>query len=242
MKNIFRQANNIASSRANSPLEGGQEGVKDYIFKIRLPAITGFAITTIFFTGCFQGKPSEHPPIHINPNMDKQERYRPQGTSAFFVDKAAMRLPVAGAVARGELREDDAYYRGIDADGDTLRKMPVQVTLSLLKRGQERYTIYCSPCHGAVGDGKGIVIAREMLPPPRGLLPPPPSFHSDLLRNYTDGHIFKVISNGVRNMPAYGRQVSVDDRWAIVAYVRALQRSQNARREDLPPGIREQYE
>jgi mono/diheme cytochrome c family protein len=165
--------------------------------------------------------------------MDKQERYRPQGSSAFFADKSAMRIPVAGTVARGDFHENEVYFRGVDARGDTVRKIPVPITAQLLLRGQERYGIFCTPCHGAVGDGKGIVVARGLLPPP--------TFHSDLMRNYRDGHIFNVIGNGIRNMPAYSHQIPVDDRWAIIAYVRALQRSQNAKREDLPREIREQY-
>lgn len=191
-------------------------------------------IAATVFSGCFQGMPSEEPPIHINPNMDNQERYRPQGSSAFFADKAAMRMPVAGTVARGELREDDAYYRGVNAGGDTIATMPMPITTQLLERGQERYNIFCTPCHGAVGDGKGIVVAKGMLPPP--------TFHSDLMRGYPDGHIYNVISNGIRNMPAYKHQIAVDDRWAIVAYFRALQRSQNAKLEDLPEQIRADYE
>ncbi|MFQ5631242.1 MAG: c-type cytochrome [bacterium] len=205
----------------------------DCIGKKKLLIAIPIVVATFFFAGCFQGRPSEKPPIHINPNMDKMERYRPQGSSAFFVDKSAMRLPVPGTVARGDFHEDDAYFSGVDASGDTVRNIPVPITLQLLTRGRERYEIFCSPCHGAVGDGKGIVVARGLLPPP--------TFHSDLMRNYPDGHIFGVITNGIRNMPAYGHQVSVDDRWAIIAYMRALQRSQNARREDLPREIREQF-
>ena len=202
--------------------------------KKSLSAITILLIAATNFIGCFQELPSEKPPIHINPNMDNQERYRPQGESAFFIDKSAMRMPVAGTVARGELNENSAYYRGINALGDTIATMPVAVTLPLLQRGQERFNIYCAPCHSTVGDGKGIVVAKGMLPPP--------SFHTDLLRGYPDGHIYNVITNGIRNMPSYKHQISVDDRWAIVAYVRALQRSQNAKLEDLTEQIRADYE
>lgn len=191
-------------------------------------------ISSLWLTGCFQGMPSEKPPIHINPNMDSQPRYNPQAESAFFVDGATMRQPVPGTVARGELRADDAFYRGISAAGDTIRRNPLPVTMQVLQRGQERYDIFCAPCHGAVGDGKGIVVQRGYLPPP--------TFHSDLLRSYPDGHIYNVISNGIRNMPAYKHQIPVNDRWAIVAYFRALQRSQNASLNDIPEEKRAEYE
>jgi len=184
--------------------------------------------------GCFRGMPSDKPPIHLNPNMDHQEKYLPQSESNFFANGSSMRLPVPGTVARGDLRDDDAYYRGMDANGKPIKKIPVPVTMQLLKRGQERFNIYCSPCHSRVGDGKGMVVKKGFLPPP--------SFHTDLLRSYPDGHVFDVISHGIRNMPAYGPQIPVADRWAIVAYFRALQRSQHAKIEDLPEEIRADYE
>ena len=181
---------------------------------------------TLLLSGCYQGRPSESPPIHINPNMDSQPRYKAQGESAFFLDNSSMRPPVAGTVARGELFEDAGLNTGMDAQGDTLRKIPFPVTMSFMKRGKERFNIYCLPCHGGLGEGNGMVVKRGLIPPP--------TWHSELVRNYPDGHIFNVISNGIRNMPAYRHQVSVKDRWAIVAYFRALLRSQNSTRADLP--------
>jgi mono/diheme cytochrome c family protein len=176
---------------------------------------------------------SEKPPIHINPNMDNQPKYRPQSESDFFDNGATMRVPVAGTVARGELHASTTYYTGKDAAGNLVASMPdtVKVTMPLLKRGQVEYNVYCSPCHGRVGDGKGIMVTRGYVPPP--------TFHSERLREIPDGHIFDVITNGVRNMPAYRYQISVDDRWAIVAYFRALERSQNAALEDIPEPMRE---
>ena len=185
-------------------------------------------------SGCFRGTPSEKPPIHVNPNMDNQEKYLPQAESRFFVNGAAMQPPVPGTVARGELRDDDAYFQGMDANGKPIKKIPVPITMHMLKRGQERFNIYCAPCHSKVGDGKGMVVKKGFLPPP--------TFHSDLIRSYPDGHIFDVISNGIRNMPTYAPQIPVPDRWAIVAYFRALQRSQYAKIEDLPEEIRADYE
>jgi hypothetical protein len=181
--------------------------------------------------GCFRGEPKEEPPIHLNPNMFKQPKYKAQSESEFFSDGATMRQPVPGTVAADSLRLDNAYYRGRDENDSLLAKMPVPVTMLLLRRGQERFNIYCAPCHGQTGDGQGIVVQRGYLPPP--------SYHQDRLRKMPDGHIFDVITNGVRNMPSYRHQVPVADRWAIVSYLRALQRSQNATINDIPPEIRE---
>ena len=177
-------------------------------------------------SACYQGRPSDKPPIHINPNMDQTERFNPQSENDFFANRSSMRMPVEGTVARGELREDTAFYFGVDASGDTLTTIPITVNMDVVKRGQERYNIYCTPCHGSVGDGKGIVVSKGYIPPT--------DFHTDLVRGYKDGHIYSVISNGIRNMPAYAHQISPKDRWAIVAYVRALQRSQNAALDDVP--------
>jgi hypothetical protein len=180
----------------------------------------------ILMIGCYRGSPSEDPPIHLNPNMDNQPKYKAQAKSEFFEDRATMRMPVPGTVARGDLRADHVYFQGKNADGSLVVNSPVEVTLDLLKRGQERYNIYCAPCHDRTGAGQGIVIKKGFLPPP--------SLHLDRLREAPDGHFFDVISNGIRNMPPYNHQVQVADRWAIVAYIRALQRSQNARRSDVP--------
>ena len=141
-----------------------------------------------------------------------------------------MRTPVAGTVARGELRADVEYYTGKDEKGNLVKKSPVPLTMALLKRGQERYNIYCVPCHGGTGAGNGIVVKRGYLPPP--------SYHTDLLRGQPDGHFFDVMTNGIRNMASYKSQVPVADRWAIVAYIRALQKSQSAGLEDIPVEIR----
>ncbi len=133
--------------------------------------------------GCMRGTPSDKTPIHVNPNMDDQPRYDVQSRSQFFADSATMRVPPAGTVARGYLRDDDAMFAGKNADGSLVAKSPVTTTMPLLKRGQERYNIYCSPCHSRMGDGKGIMIQRGYLPPP--------SFHEERLVKVTDGHIIR---------------------------------------------------
>jgi mono/diheme cytochrome c family protein len=183
-------------------------------------------LVLLLAAGCTRQRPSEKPPLHVNPDMDDQPKYEAQEPSKFFADGKAMRDLVPGTVARGYLRNDKAYYTGVSESGDTVETMPVTVDLDLLERGQERFNIYCSPCHSKIGDGKGIMVERGYVPPP--------SFHDDRLRNFPDGHIFIVISHGIRNMPSYGSQIPVDDRWAIVAYVRALERAQNASLEDVP--------
>jgi len=183
-------------------------------------------LTFAVFLSCLRGTPSEKPAVHLNPNMDDQNRYDPQEESKFFADKRVNRDLVDGTVARGELHNDDAYYMGVDSSGNNLKTIPIEVTKEVMLRGQERYNIYCAPCHSMAGDGKGIV-------PKRGFLPPP-TFHQEKVRAFEDGYIYQVISNGVRNMPAYKKQIPVHDRWAIVAYVRALQRTQNASQNDIP--------
>ena len=193
---------------------------------VTLAAVLGAALV-----GCARGRKSEEPPIHLNPNMDDQPKYKAQAESEFFEDGATMRMPVPGTVARGELRDDDVFYKGKNPDGSFVKEAPVEADLKFIKRGRERYDIYCAPCHSRVGDGRGIMITRGYIPPP--------TFHSDRIRQMPDGQIFDVITHGVRNMPSYAHQVPPADRWAIVKYLRALQRSQNASKDDIPVELRE---
>ena len=179
---------------------------------------------------CYQGRPSDKPPIHLIPNMDSQPKYDAQEEGVFFKNGSAQRMPVEGTVARGDLNEDDAYYRGRNASGAFLSKSPVATTMASLGRGEQRYNIYCTPCHGMTGDGRGMVVLKGY--------PLPPSLHDQRLLNVKDGHLFDVITNGLNNMPSYATQIPVADRWAIVQFVRALQRSQNAGISDVPEGKR----
>jgi len=195
----------------------------------------GALLLFLFLNGCIRGVPSDKPPIHVNPNMDTQPKYKFQAESEFFADGATNRLPVPGTIARGALiatATDSIYYLGKDGSGKFVAKNPRKVTMDLLSRGQERFGIYCAPCHGAVGDGRGIVVLRD-----KGMIPPP-TYHDDRMRGLPDGHFFDVITNGIRNMPAYRHQIPVADRWAIVSYVRALQRSQHATLQDVPENLR----
>jgi mono/diheme cytochrome c family protein len=181
-------------------------------------------------TGCYQGQPSKKPPIHLNPNMDDQPKFQAQASSEFFPNGQAMRKPVEGTIARGQLREDVVYYTGKDATGKLVKKSPVPATLQNIKRGQDRFNIYCAACHGRVGDGVSMVVKRGMFPPA--------NFSQERLRNIEDGHFFEVMSNGLRNMPAYKSQIPVADRWAIINYIRVLQRSQNASANDVPAEVK----
>ncbi len=185
---------------------------------LRLVAVLG---ATVLLAGC-RGSESSAPPIHINPNMDHQERYDPQEANSFFADGRAMRYPVAGTVARGFLKDDVAFHFGRDNSGAFVNSTPVAVTSQLLERGQDRYDVFCSVCHGSAGDGNGIIMTGNY-----GYVPAP-TYHSDNLRAVEDGYLFEVISNGVRTMTGYAQQIPVADRWAITVYIRALQRSQHA--------------
>jgi hypothetical protein len=160
-------------------------------------------------------------------DMHLQPYYRPLAKSDFFADGRSARLPVEGTVAQGDLRENTYLYTGKigSAPGDF---MPFPVTTEVLTRGRERYNIYCTPCHGRVGDGNGFI-------PSRGYRRPP-SFHIDRLRKVPIGYLFDVDTNGFGVMPDYAAQIPVRDRWCIAAYIRALQLSQNAGSADVPAG------
>ncbi len=201
---------------------------KQHIVKIRNAVL--LIVSLIIVIGCQQGAVSEKPPIHFNPNMDSQERYDAQAASKFFANGMVNRMPVKGTVAQSEGYENAEFYFGKTEDGAVVKHAPVSFTANVLKRGQERFDIYCAPCHGRTGNAKGIIVNRGFLPPP--------DFHTDKVRQFPDGHIFDVISNGFRNMPSYKHQIPVADRWAIVGYVRALQRSQNASAQDVPEEMR----
>jgi mono/diheme cytochrome c family protein len=181
---------------------------------------------------------STKPRIHIIPDMDNQPKFKTQTRNPMFADMRAMRPPVPGTVARDDVVSDSVFATG-KVGADWVEAIPVEVDAKLLARGRERYNIYCSPCHGLVGYGDGMVAKRadELM---EGTWTPPSSFHTELVRQRPAGHLFNTISNGIRNMPAYGPQIPAADRWAIVAYIRALQRSQNATIEDVPPETRAQ--
>jgi mono/diheme cytochrome c family protein len=178
-------------------------------------------ISAVPLAGCARGCTSSRPPIHLNPSMDNQPKVRAQSASAFFYDGSAMRQPIPGTVAIGGLKEDTAFFTGKSADGQFVAAIPVTVDENVLERGRERYTIYCQPCHDARGDGKGILFQRGNVPTA--------TFHQEKMLKYSDGQIFDIMTNGQGLMPAYRWPIPPADRWAIVAYVRGLQRDRQAR-------------
>ncbi|HEX8298522.1 MAG TPA: cytochrome c [Rubricoccaceae bacterium] len=200
-------------------------------------AALALLIAATALTGC-RGMQSSKPPIHPNLNMDFQQRLEAQEPNAFFADNAAQRQPVAGTVGRGQLQTtgNAPFYYGRDADGAYVPEVPVEVTPALLERGQERFNIYCSVCHGLAGDGRGIVAVGNG---GQGYGFAVPSYHTEGLKARPDGYIYDVILNGVNSMPSYGHEMPPSDRWAVVAYVRALQESQDAAPESLPATERE---
>jgi mono/diheme cytochrome c family protein len=170
---------------------------------------------------------SSSPRIHVIGDMDWQPKYKAQRENPIFADGRSTREQVAETVAVGELRDDDHFYRG-KISGAFARTFPAEVSFdeTTMARGRERFGIYCTPCHGATGRGDGMVVQRGYRRPP--------SLHIDRLRNEKTGYFFDVITSGFGAMPDYSAQVPVADRWAIVAYVRALQLSENARLDDVP--------
>jgi hypothetical protein len=147
--------------------------------------------------------------------------------SDFYADLRSARPPVAGTVARGQLHEDTYFYSGKVGNffGDY---MPFPVDLAVLQRGQQRFNIYCAPCHSRLGDGNGMVVQRGFRAPP--------SYHTDRLRKAPLGYFFSVMTNGFGAMPDYAQQISAQDRWAVVSYIRALQRSQASTAADASAG------
>src|SRR5437868_10174181 len=182
---------------------------------LSFPKLAGLMLfTVLLLAGCRLD-------MHVQPRMN------PLAKSDFFADQRSARPLVPGTVARGDLRADTYFYTGKigDTPGDF---MPFPVSQEVLARGQERFNIYCAPCHSRVGDGNGVI-------PQRGYRHPP-SYHIERLRKAPLGYFFDVMTNGFGAMPDYASQVPPRDRWCIVAYIRALQLSQGATVADAPPG------
>jgi mono/diheme cytochrome c family protein len=190
-------------------------------------------ISLVFLQGC-RGWRSEKPPIHLNPNMDFQAKYKAQalsqpipdntvawGSKHAFVDETE-RLKIE------QPKDQNAYFKGIESDGSFVKKIPSSIIVSheLLKRGQERFNIYCAPCHGQDGSGNGSVTSRGWFKPA--------NFSNERVVAYADGRIFDIMTNGYNTMPSYKEQLSETDRWAIVAYIRALQKTQLSTINDVP--------
>ena len=175
--------------------------------------ILAFLFVAVLITGCRQA-------------MAEQPKIEPLEPSVFFENFQSARPIPDNAVPRQATVEPEWFYSGMQ-DGEVVQTVPLTLTEELLARGQERYNIYCAPCHGLTGDGEGIVARRGF--------PEPPSYHSERLRQAPAGYFFQVITDGFGTMYSYAARVKPADRWAIIAYIRALQLSQNAPVDELPP-------
>ncbi len=178
-----------------------------------------------------RGGVSTRPPLEVFPDMDRMPKYHPQAKSAFFADSRTDRLPVDGTVARGTYYEDEYY--GTGKNGEVFGKgFPIEVDYDAISRGEERYNIYCAVCHGAAGDGDSITKKYGMLTVA--------SLTDQRLVDYTDGQLYDVVKNGKGLMLGYADRLTVEDRWNVVLYVRALQRAANGTVDDLTPVKREE--
>ena len=157
-------------------------------------------------------------------DMYDQPKYKAYDASTFFKDGSSSRQQIEGTVARGDVEEDSLFYRG-KIDGKDADIFPFEINREVLELGRERFLIFCSPCHGRAGDGRGMVVRRGFSPPP--------TFHAPYLRQKPVGHIFNVITNGYGAMYSYAARIPTRDRWAITAYIRTLQYSREASLDDL---------
>jgi mono/diheme cytochrome c family protein len=190
--------------------------------------LLSFIILVVLVVGIAgsRGKLSRKPPIEVFPDMDRQPKIRPQTPSSFFADGRASRLPVTGTVARGSAYLDAPVNTGlITGTTNFVANNPLQVTPQLMARGQQRYEIYCAPCHSSLGDGNGITKSFGMAVVA--------NLHDPRIVQMTDGELFWVITNGRNLMGPYASQIEIEDRWAIVAYLRALQLASLGSQEDL---------
>lgn len=193
--------------------------------------LLGFLLIVVMVIGLagFRGDISRQPGIVVIPDMDRQPKLRPQEPSEFFADGRASRLPVEGTVARGSAYAETPISRGMPLGSTNfLETIPVQVTPQLMARGQERYQIFCAPCHSPTGDGNGITKAFGM-----GVVA---NLHDPRIVQMPDGEVFYVITHGRNLMMPYASQIEPMDRWAVVAYVRALQLARLGGPEDLAGG------
>lgn len=181
-----------------------------------------------------RGDISRKPPLEFFPDMNRQPKLRPQNVDAFFADGRASRLPIPGTIANDDTTYADTPVNTGRVPGTTnfVDMIPVPVTAKLLERGEQRFNINCSPCHGAQGNGKGIVVQIGAMPPT------PADLHQKRIVEMKDGEIFNTITYGKGLMGPYGANVTVEDRWAIISYLRALQLSQLGTIDDVPEQMR----
>lgn len=194
--------------------------------------IWALSVVAIVSVAGLRGSKSTKPPLEVFPDMDRQPKLRPQTTTRFagFADGQSSRLPVAGTVSRESARELTAAVTGKNADGSWVDAMPATVTREFVERGRNRYNIYCAPCHGIAGDGNGVTTKFGM-----GNVA---KFHDERLIRMADGEIYNTISNGKNLMLPYADKLVPEDRWAVVAYVRALQLSRLGKKEEIPDAVK----
>ncbi|MBX9836937.1 MULTISPECIES: c-type cytochrome [Silvanigrella] len=204
--------------------------------KILLPLV-GSALVPFILVGC-RGQKSTEPPILPIQNMVEQTSYGPQSKNEFYKDQMANRPPVPGTVAQGEEKTNKQLYLGQEATSTDqnpiwVKKIPIKLDQKTLKHGQDLYNIYCSLCHGKSGDSNGLVTQRS------GGAIRPSNIHDQDRLNLPVGKIYDAVRNGVNNwnMPGFAAQMTVEDRWAVVSYVRALQLSRTAKLENIPDEV-----
>jgi mono/diheme cytochrome c family protein len=186
---------------------------------------------TVFSLAGFRGTFSRNPPLEIFPDMKRQPRLRPQKPNPFFADQRSSRLPVPGTLAlEEEYRDTPANTGFVTGTTNYVETLPTPITSELLARGRQRFTIYCSPCHSPQGDGNGVATKFGMLKAG--------NFHELRIVRMPDGELFNTITKGKGQMQSYASQVTPSDRWAIIAYIRALQRTRVGSLEDVPAEIR----
>jgi mono/diheme cytochrome c family protein len=190
----------------------------------------GVIVITVMVVAGKRGDLSRRPPIELFADMDRQPKLRPQAGNSFFKDGLSSQLPVAGTIARGAAYQDSPENTGkMPGTTNWVATIPIPVTQQMLARGQARYNINCAPCHGAQGDGKGITVRFGM-----AVIADLHDATTRKVPQQSDGEIFNTISYGKGLMQAYASNITIEDRWAIVAYVRALQRSHLGTLEDVP--------
>jgi mono/diheme cytochrome c family protein len=199
---------------------------------MRLISMVCALVIALLLSGC-AGTPSRETPVEIFGDMAHQPKYKSQSASRFFPNGMANQGPVAGTVAVGHYAPEDVMATGV-ADGQYVGRMPIDVNPAVLRQGQAKFNTYCSPCHSRVGDGRGIVGTRS------GWIAS--SLVDQRAMDMADGYLYHVITAGVRSMPAYNTQISVADRWAIVSYVRVLQKAHNGTSEDVPADMKGRLE
>ena len=241
IRGLFESAGATTVERVEAPREPARIPVAVHLFGAAAFCV---ALIPLLWIATDRRTKDDTPRVHPVLDMDFQPRFDTQAETPLFQDGRTMRLPVAGTVARGDLADDDHFTRGLVGEefADDFPQQLKPVSRALMQRGRERFNIYCATCHGLAGDGDGITSQRALAREDSPGWVKPLSLHAEAVRQQPVGKIFNSITNGIRTMPAYASQISPRDRWAIVLYVLALQRSQNALLDDLPPDQRQTLE